>query len=80
MLVVAGFGGSPANTWNGMIVGTTITFNGTRPEDGGTTTASFTLEVDIDAGTLAGAEAWTWSGPGGSCPGSASTVTGFKVG
>ena len=79
-LTVFGFGTTSRNSWPGMLDGTTVTFNGTRAEDNGTTTASFTLEVDPVTWTMVGAEAWTWVGPGGSCPGSASDVTGERVG
>jgi len=78
-LTVFGFGTTPNDSWPGNLNGTTVTFNGTRGEDNGTTTASFTLELNPETWTMVGNEAWTWVGPGGSCPGSASDVTGEKV-
>lgn len=51
-----------------------ITFGGSYAEDGGTTTALYTLQ--IGEGTLDGVEAWSWTGPGGSCPDGRATVTG----
>jgi hypothetical protein len=72
-------GGGPSNPRFGTFTGTTLRYGGTRPEDGGTTTAEFTLAVDLSAGTLVGTEAWSWSGPGGTCPGSSSDVTGHRV-
>lgn len=54
--------------------GNTITFGGAYAEDGGTTTTFYTLTVS--EGALNGTEAWSWNGPGGSCPGSQSLVTG----
>ena len=78
-LTVFGFGTTQNDSWPGNLDGTTVTFNGTRGEDNGTTTASFTLEVNPETWTMVGNEAWTWVGPGRSCPGSASDVTGEKV-
>jgi hypothetical protein len=56
----------------GVVAGSTITFGGSYAEDGGTTTTLYTLNPS----SMSGSEAWSWTGPGGSCPGSQSTVTG----
>ena len=77
---ISGFGTTSSDLWQGNLNGTTVTFSGDRSEDGGTTTATFTLEVDPAAFTVTGREDWNWTGPDGSCPGSASDVTGTKVG
>ncbi len=66
--------------WHGEVDGTAVTFSGERVEDDGTTTASFTLEVDFENQTMSGVEHWTWEGPGGSCPDSESVVTAVRVG
>ena len=58
----------------GVVAGSTntITFGGAYAEDGGTTTTLYTLNPS----SMSGSEAWSWNGPGGSCPGSQSIVTG----
>lgn len=58
----------------GTRTGNQITFGGSYAEDGGTTSAFYTLR--IGEGTLNGSEVWSWSGPGLGCPTGLSTVTG----
>jgi hypothetical protein len=69
VLTVTGLNGEDP-PWGGEIVDHQVTFAGERDEDGGRTIARFILTVDDDATQLTGIEEWTWSGPGGSCPGS----------
>ena len=57
--------------------GQQINFGGSYAEDGGTTSTLYSLT--IGDGTLNGREDWTWTGPGGTCPLSASTVTGVPT-
>ena len=66
--------------WQGRVDGNLVTFGGERTEDDGTTTASFTMEVDFENLTMTGKEDWTWEGPGGTCPNSESAVTAFRTG
>lgn len=54
--------------------GDTIAFSGSYDEDMGTTTSTYTLV--IAPGSLNGFEAWSWTGPGGTCLLGASTVVG----
>jgi len=58
----------------------TFTFGGTRPEDGGLTTANFTMTISEDGNSLEGIELWSWQGPGGSCLNSESDVTAVRIG
>jgi hypothetical protein len=58
----------------GTRTGDQITFGGSYAEDGGTTSALYTLR--IGEGTLNGTEVWSWTGTGGTCPTGLSTVTG----
>lgn len=74
ILTVTGLNGTDP-PWQGQIVDNTVTFQGERDEDGGRTVAFFALTVDDDGTRLTGIEEWTWSGPGGNCPDSLSTVT-----
>jgi hypothetical protein len=56
-----------------------ITISGSYPEEGGTTTATHTLQRTSDT-AMGGVEAWNWNdGQGGTCPGSTATVTGIKA-
>ena len=50
-----------------------------RPEDGGTTTAFFSMTLSEDGNALTGFEEWTWLGPGGFCPNGESDVTAVRV-
>ena len=74
VLTVTGLNGTDP-PWQGQIVDNTVTFAGERDEDRGRTVASFTLTVDEATMQLTGIEEWTWSGPGGTCPGSLSEVS-----
>lgn len=69
-----------SQVWQGEIDGDRVTFGGVREEDQGVTTASFTMVIDFTAGTMSGVEAWTWEGPGGSCPENESEVTATLLG
>lgn len=77
-LTVNGLGGAN-DPWVGDVTNGAAVFGGTRPEDGGLTTAVFTMTMSEDGQTLTGAEAWSWTGPGGTCPNSASDVTALRV-
>jgi hypothetical protein len=66
---------SGSETLNGNLTGDVVSVGGSYAEDGGTTTATHTLTVSSDRNSMSGTEAWSWIGPGGSCPGSAPTVT-----
>jgi hypothetical protein len=79
-LIITGFDSAGSSKWAGTISGETITFGGTRAEDGGLTTLDFALAVRGGGTTVAGTAAWNWVGAEGSCPGSSSSVSGFKVG
>jgi hypothetical protein len=57
--------------------GNEITFSGSYDEDGGTTVTAYTLTIGTNS--LNGTEAWSWIGPGGSCPTGGSTVTGAPL-
>ncbi len=72
------FGDAGPQNLNGNLTAGVVTVGGSYPEDGGTTTATHTLTVASDERSMDGTEAWSWTGPGGSCPGSASIVTAVK--
>ena len=77
-LTISGLGGAN-DPWVGEVTDRTAVFGGTRPEDGGLTTAVFTMTMAEDGQSLTGDEAWSWTGPGGTCPNSASDVTAVRV-
>jgi hypothetical protein len=54
--------------FSGTVDGNHISWSGSYPEDGGTTTANISL--NISGNSLSGSATWTWSGPGGPCSGS----------
>lgn len=67
------------NTFSGSISGSQITWSGSYPEAGGTTSiTSMTLNVAADGLSFSGTCEWTWSGAGSTCSGSTS-VTGALV-
>jgi hypothetical protein len=72
-------GGTIAGTVSGLPeVGDVIVLSGDIPEDGGTTTSTYTLTVQSTT-RLTGTEAWSWTGGGGTCEDGASTVVVEKV-
>ena len=77
VLSVVGSGG--LLTWEGTWDGEVGEFGGTRAEDGGTTTAFFSMTLSEDGNALTGFEEWTWLGPGGFCPNGESDVTAVRV-
>ena len=77
-ITLSGLGGAN-DPWTGTFVDGVAEFGGTRPEDGGLTTALFTMTVAPDGQSMSGSEAWTWMGPGGFCPNGESDVTAIRV-
>ena len=61
----------------GNLNGTQGTWQGSYPEDGGTTTEQFTVTFTNNNTMLNGGSTWTWTDGLGSCSGT-STVTGSK--
>ena len=78
MTITGPFGDAGTQNLNGNLTSGVVSVGGSYPEDGGTTTATHTLTVGKDENSMSGTEAWSWTGPGGSCPGSASIVTAFR--
>jgi hypothetical protein len=68
-----GFLGVNSNQLTGAIAGSAVTLGGSYPEDGGTTTAGYTLTWDGDD-QMVGTELWSWTGAGGDCPDGASSI------
>jgi len=66
-------------TLNGNITGMVVSVGGSYGEDGGTTTTVHTLSVASDIEYMSGTEAWSWSGPGGTCTGGTSDVTAERI-
>jgi hypothetical protein len=86
LLVFSGFLGDPGIRLNGDLflpssdVGAgkwIIKFGGSYFEDGGTTTSNRTLELTSPT-TMKGDERWSWTGPGGDCPGGFATISVLK--
>ena len=69
--------GDDGESWLASFDGTTLTFDGDRFEDDGTTLALF--ELDLDGDVLTGSESWSWSGGGNSCDKGRSTVAGTRL-
>ncbi len=65
---------NPSGTFTGNISGSTLTWNGSYPEDGGTTTASMTATLDASCNSLSGSATWSWTNGASSCSGT-STFT-----
>ena len=77
MTITGPFGDAGSQNLNGNLTSGVVSVGGSYPEDGGTTTATHTLTV-VSADSMSGTEAWSWTGPGGSCPGSTSDVAAFR--
>jgi hypothetical protein len=81
-ITLAGFLGNPANTLTGTIADQAgiwvINVSGSYSEDGGTTTSSHRLEVKSTS-EMSGVEDWSWTGPGGTCPGGKASVAATRV-
>jgi hypothetical protein len=57
-------------TFTGTISGSHLSWSGSYPEDGGTTTITgMNLTLSSDEGTASGTASWTWSGSGTTCAG-----------
>lgn len=64
---------TPVGNQNGTYSGNTISYNGSFPEDGGTTTANTQLSINSSYNELTGTSNWTWSDGGGyQCSGTTS--------
>ena len=77
VLTLDGLGGP--NVWDGTFDGSTASFGGDRPEDGGITSATWTLTLSPDGQVLEGIELWSWNGPGGPCLNGEAVVTATRV-
>lgn len=72
---------TPAGKFNGTISGNTISWTGSFPEDGGTTTIdSMTLTVSSTGKSISGTSSWTWTNGNGTftCSGT-SQISGTKT-
>ncbi len=72
-------GGEP---WTGTLRGSLLEFGGTRPEDGGTTEAVYSLVVSNGGNDLEGIEEWSWTRDGAedpACFDGLSDVSGFRI-
>lgn len=63
--------------YTGTLTGTTGTWNGSYPDDGGTTTEEYTVTFANENSTLTGGSTWTWTNGASSCSGTV-TVTGNR--
>jgi hypothetical protein len=74
--VLVGFGTAEDVALDGTFADGTLTYDGSYPDDDGTTTSSTTLSVSDDFDTLDGTETWSWETEGnpGACPSATSSV------
>jgi hypothetical protein len=71
---------TPTGTFVGGVCGNFISWTGSFPEQGGTTTIeTMSLLVSEDGQSLSGGSLWSWSSPSGSCRGG-NTITGTRGG
>ena len=56
-------------TYDGTINGNTLTWSGSYPEEGGTTTVSGEFIVSADERSLQGSDSWTWTDGSTTCSG-----------
>jgi hypothetical protein len=69
-----------SSSLTGSIAGDNVSWTGSYPEDGGTTTVtSMTLTVDVDGNILTGTAEWTWSDGRVSCAGTSQAINGARV-
>jgi len=73
-LTVSGIAGSIGD-YSGTFDGQRAVFAGTKLDDGGATTATFSLDYDAATNTMSGSEDWSWSGSSGTCPTGGSWVS-----
>ena len=66
--------GTPVGIFEGFINGNTLDWSGSYPDDGGTTTESFSITFNATIDSLTASSSWSWSGDGESCSGSSSAV------
>ena len=71
--------GSPVGTFNGIISANKITWTGSYPEQGGTTTASAVITVGADCSSFTSTATWSYTEAGwGTCTGT-STASGYRT-
>ena len=71
--------GSPVGTFNGIISANKITWTGSYPEQGGTTTASTVITVGADCSSFTSTATWSYTEAGwGTCTGT-STASGYRI-
>ena len=64
-------------TFSGTLNGNQLTWSGSYPEDGGTTTVNMTATIASSEDSLSGSSTWSWSDGVDSCTGT-TTFTGVK--
>lgn len=65
---------APTGTFSGEICGNKVSWSGSYPEDGGTTTATIDLTVSADGNSLNGSVTWSWTDGSDSCAGTSQTT------
>jgi len=65
---------TPVGNQSGTYSGSNISYSGSYPEDGGTTTASASLTINSGYDELTGTSSWTWSDGSFTCNGTTSIV------
>jgi hypothetical protein len=74
---VEGFSGQ-TEPWQGTVDTSTVEFGGSRYEDAGTTTATYTLTSAAES--LSGIETWSWIKGNESCYGGVTTISAVRIG
>lgn len=70
---------APTGTFAGIIAGRTVTWSGSFPEGGGTTTiANLILTVEADENGLVGSSSWSWTDGVDACAGT-SEITAVRL-
>jgi uncharacterized lipoprotein YehR (DUF1307 family) len=64
-------------TFNGTVNGNSLTWTGSYPDDGGTTTS--TINLTFSSNALTGSGTWTWTNGAQSCSGTTTNIQGTKV-
>lgn len=77
-IVMSGFLGVPGNTVEGeLLAGDQVEVFGSYPEDGGTTTADYILDI-VTADRMEGTESWSFVNGASNCPTNESSVVAVR--
>ena len=66
------------SSFTGNFSGNSLTWNGSYPEDLGTTTESISLTVDASCNSFSGSSTWSWTDGSFTCSGTADPIDGLR--